>query len=471
MKKNEKITWVSVTAFILLIVSVLVFAPSAFAESADRTIPKYLTLFEQVFKFVHENYVDEVEPKTLFEGALQGLFESLDDPHSTYLTETDMQDLTDTTSGKFGGVGLYISKSEQRRESEEELPADYSPYVRVVAPIEDTPAAKADIHAGDLITEIEGESTKNLNIDDVVDRLRGTPGTDVTVTLLRGREIELQVTLKRAIIEVPTTKHAMIGSNIGYIRIIQFTPLTAEKVEEAIDEFSGKGYSSLIIDVRNNPGGLLSSVVDVADLFLNGGVIVSTRSRIESENSVFTADMSVEVPAGKPMAILIDKGSASASEILAGALKDQKRAALIGETTFGKGSVQQIKYIGEGGFKLTMSRYYTPSGTNIDKIGIEPEVEVKEPELSDAEWDSYEELLENRTIATFVQENRPVSKREINSFVSDLKEKGNKLEERVLKRLIRNEINKTNDSPPVYDLEYDLALQKAVEMIRKGEIR
>jgi carboxyl-terminal processing protease len=471
MKKKEKITWFSVTAFILLVICVLVFAPGVFAQQADRTIPKYLTLFEQVFRFVHENYVDEVDPQTLFEGALKGLFESLDDPHSAYLTETDMQDLTDTTSGKFGGVGLYISKSEQKRESDGELPEDFSPYVRVVAPIEDTPAAKSDIHAGDLITAIEGETTKDLTIDEVVDRLRGTPGTDVTVTLLRGREIELNVTLTRAIIEVPTAKHAMIGSDIGYVRIIQFTPLTAKKVEEAIEEFNRKSCSSLIIDVRNNPGGLLSSVVDVADLFLNGGVIVSTRSRIDSENSVFTANVSAKVPANKPAVLLIDKGSASASEILAGALKDQKRATLIGETTFGKGSVQQVKYIGEGGFKLTMSRYYTPAGTNIDKIGIEPDVEIKEPELSDAEWESYEELLKNQTISEFVREKAPLSSREIESFVSRLKKEGNKLEERVLKRLIRNEINKTNDSPPVYDLEYDLALRKAVEMIRNGEIR
>lgn len=471
MKKKETITWISVTAFVIIFVGAMVFAPSVFAQSSDREIPKYLTLFEQVFKFVHENYVDEVEPKTLFEGALKGLFESLDDPHSTYLTETDMQDLTDTTSGKFGGVGLYISKSERNGESDEELPFDYSPYVRVVAPIEDTPAAKADIHAGDLITEIEGESTKDLNIDDVVDRLRGTPGTPVTIEILRGREIELTVTLTRAIIEVPTTKHAMIGDDIGYIRIIQFTPLTAKNVEEALNEFRARNYSSLIIDVRNNPGGLLSSVVDVADLFLKGGVIVSTRSRIDSENSVFTANVNVEVPSQTPIVVLIDKGSASASEILAGALKDQDRATLLGETTFGKGSVQQVKYIGQGGFKLTMSRYYTPSGTNIDKIGIEPDIPVAEPELSDAEWASYEDLLENQTIQSFVTENAPLTKREIDSFVRDLKNGGNKLEDRVIKRLIRNEINKTNDSPPVYDLEYDLALQKAVEMLRNKEIR
>lgn len=466
MKKKETITWCGVTAVVLLIISVLVFAPGAIAQSGDRVIPKYLTLFEQVFRFVHENYVDEVEPKTLFEGALKGLFESLDDPHSTYLTQTDMQDLTDTTSGKFGGVGLFITKSVRSREADGELPADYSPYVRVVAPIEDTPAAKAGIHAGDLITAIEDESTEDLSIDDVVDRLRGTPGTDVNVQILRGREVELTITLTRAIIEVPTTKHAMIGRDIGYLRIIQFTPLTEEKVREGVNEFKRRGYSSLILDVRNNPGGLLSSVVDVSDLFLNGGVIVSTRSRVDSENSVFTAEPSIYVSKDIPIVILIDKGSASASEILAGALKDHKRATLIGETTFGKGSVQQVKYIGEGGFKLTMSRYYTPSGNNIDQIGIQPDIEVKEPELTDEQWDSYEALLQNQRITTFVNENRPVSENEIDEFVRKVKQEGTALGERILKRLVRNEINKTNDSPPVYDLEYDLALQRAVRFLR-----
>ncbi len=473
MKKQpkERITWISLTAVILLCMTLLIFAPGAFADSSNRNIQRYISLFEQVFRFVHENYVDEVEPEVLFEGALNGLFDSLDDPHSSYLTENEMQDLTDTTSGKFGGVGLYISKSERGEGEEDTAVEGYSPFVRVVAPIEDTPAAKAGIHAGDLITAIEGDSTEDMDLDEVVDRLRGTPGTDVSITILRGEDIDFPVTLTRAVIEVPTTKHDMIPGGIGYLRIIQFTPLTDERVLDALKYFKKQNFNSLIIDVRNNPGGLLTSVVDVTDFFLPGGIIVSTRSRIPSENMVYTADPEVQISRNVPIVVLIDKGSASASEILAGALKDRDRAYLIGETTFGKGSVQQIKYIGEGGFKLTMSRYYTPSGTNIDKIGIEPDKEVKEPELNEEERASYRKLLEEQTIADFVENNRPLTSREIDRFIEKLRKQGIVLEERILRKLIRNEIHKTNDSPPVYDLEYDLALQEAVEMLNSGKIR
>lgn len=472
MKKQpkERITWISLTAVVLLCTTLLIFAPGAFADSSNRNIQRYISLFEQVFRFVHENYVDEVEPEVLFEGALNGLFDSLDDPHSTYLTENEMQDLTDTTSGKFGGVGLYISKSERGEGEEDTAVEGYSPYVRVVAPIEDTPAAKAGIHAGDLITAIEGDSTEDMDLDEVVDRLRGTPGTDVSITILRGEDIDFPVTLTRAVIEVPTTKHDMIPGGIGYLRIIQFTPLTDERVLDALKYFKRQNFNSLIIDVRNNPGGLLTSVVDVTDFFLPGGIIVSTRSRIPSENMVYTADPEVEISRNIPIVVLIDKGSASASEILAGALKDRDRAYLIGETTFGKGSVQQIKYIGEGGFKLTMSRYYTPSGTNIDKIGIAPDKEVKEPELNEEERASYRKLLEEQTIADFVENSRPITSREIDRFIEKLRKQGIVLEERILRKLVRNEIHKTNDSPPVYDLEYDLALQEAVEMLKSGKI-
>ncbi len=469
-KRKSRIAWASIGAVVVMSIIALIFVPAVFAQSANNNIQRYLAMFEQVFRFVHENYVDEPDPQALFEGALSGLFESLDDPHSTYLTETEMQDLTDTTSGKFGGVGLYISKSVREEGENGTLPADYSPFVRVVAPIEDTPASKAGLHAGDLITAIEGESTEDLDIDEVVDRLRGVPGTSVNVRVQRNGDINFTVSLTRAIIEVPTTKHDMIPGGIGYLRIIQFTPLTEQRVEEAIRYFSSRQYSSMIIDVRSNPGGLLSSVVDVADLILSGGVIVSTRSRIPAENAVFTASPTTMVGPQIPIAILIDQGSASASEILAGALKDRDRATLIGEKTFGKGSVQQLKYIGEGGFKLTMSRYYTPSGNNIDKIGIEPHIVVKEPELNEDEREDYAKLLEEQTVAGFVEDNRPLTEREINSFIRNLRSEGIDLSERILRRLVRNEVNKMVDNPPVYDLEFDLILQKAVELLNNKKI-
>ena len=472
MRIKERYIWIVITAFCLAVVSLLVIPQVAEADSETNETQKYLTLFEQVFRFVQNNYVDEVSAETLFEGALTGLFESLDDPYSTYLTKSDMEDLTDTTSGKFGGVGLYITKSPKQENIEDEendyIRENYSPYVRVVAPIEGTPASKAGISAGDYIIRIENETTENMTIDDVVDTLRGAPGTEVTVTIRRGEDITFPVTLTRAIIEVPTVRYDMIESTgIGYLRIIQFTPLTDDKTKEAIQFFEDNNYKGMVIDVRSNPGGLLTSVVDTVDLFISGGTIVSTRSRIPSENRVYSANLETEVSDDLPIVVLIDQGSASASEILAGAFKDHGRGELIGETTFGKGSVQQVKSFGAGGFKLTMSRYYTPSGTNIDHIGIKPDIEVAEKELSDKEQESYKQILENNLVGHFVSDNPDPSEQEIRRFIEELRADGIVMEERIIKRLIRNEINKTKNTPPVYDLEYDIVLQKAVEVLKE----
>jgi len=372
---------------------------------------------------------------------------------------------------------LYITKpsranSQDSSEGSSSLPdRNETLYVRVVSPIEGTPASRAGISAGDLITKIEDESTKKMSIDEVVDKLRGDPGTRVTITILREGDIEFQVTLTRAIIEVPTIRKDIIPGGIGYLRIIQFTPLTDDRVEEAIEFFESNGYSSLIIDVRSNPGGLLRAVVDTADLFLSGGIIVSTRSRIPSENNVFTAREEAKVPSSIPIVVLIDKGSASASEILAGALKDRNRAYLIGETTFGKGSVQQVKSLNGSGFKLTMARYYTPSGTNIDHKGVEPHKVVKEKELTEKEHESYLKLLEEGIVEKFMQGKPKPNGSEIENFVAKLREQGIVLEERIIRKLIRNEINKTCNSPPVYDLDYDIVLQEAVKMLREGKIK
>ena len=468
VKKNNVI-WISITSVLVLFLVCAVFVPNVLAQNRASDTEEYLDLFDSVFHFVYENYVDTVDAKTLFEGALTGMFDSLDDPHSTYLTASDMQDLTDDTSGKFGGVGLYITKPS--RQEIEEGNNGSPPYVRVVSPIDETPASRSGISAGDYIIRIEGESTIDFTIDEVVERLRGEPGTIVNVSILRGKDIIFDVALKRDIIEIPFTKHAMINDSIGYLRIIQFSSLTAKDVIEALDSFKRRGYTGLIIDVRNNPGGLLKSVVEIADLFLSSGTIVSTRSRIPSENKVYSAKSRTRVSSSIPIIVLIDKGSASASEILAGALKDRKRALLVGETTFGKGSVQQIKSFGEGGFKLTMSRYYTPSGNNIDKIGIAPDTEVAEREFTEEETESYKRLINENLIAEFVEKSPDATEQEINRFVVNLKNDGIVMEDRILRRLIRNEMNKTNNSPPVYDLEFDLALQKAVDMIEKGEVR
>lgn len=420
-----------------------------------------LRQFEDVYQFIRDSYVDEVDPKKLFEGAMQGMFESLDDPHSAYLRAEEMRSLTDTTEGQFGGVGLYINK--------QPADGDRPRYVEVVSPIEGTPAYQAGIRAGDLITAINGESTVPLNIDEVVDKLRGRPGTDVTVTLLRGARTSFDVDITRAIIQVPTVRSSMMPDNIGYLRIVQFTPHTRARVEEALNEFSRAGYSKLIIDLRGNPGGLLNAVVDVSGLFLDGGLVVGTRGRLQSENHRFNARAGSSVPADKDIVILIDRGSASAAEIMAGALGDRDRAVLIGETTYGKGSVQQVRRLPEGGFRLTMSRYYTPNGTYIDKEGVAPHIEILPRRLDDDEQSIAVELLNTNRIRSWTRENSDADASGVEGFIQGLLSEY-ELPEWFLRQSVRNELNRVRGDDPVYNLEHDIVLQQAVELLLSGEI-
>ena len=411
----ERVLWIGVTAFFLAVIALLSFSPRVLAGNQDAEKQRLLRAFQDVMAFVQDNYVDEnaVDTKALMDGAMKGMFEALNDPHSAYLTADDMRDLNDTTMGKFGGVGLIITKADAGAE--------------VVSPIEDTPAYRAGVQAGDVITAIDGETIAEMTTDDVVKILRGQPGTEVTMSLLRGKAVEFEAKVVRALIEVPTVKHAMLPNDIGYLRIIQFTPLTPSRVKESLADFKKQGYRSLVIDLRSNPGGVLSSVIETANYFLSSGPIVSTRSRISAENQVYYASArQAIVDPSLPVMVLIDRGSASASEILAGALKDTHRATLLGEKSYGKGSVQQIRSIGDGGFRLTMSRYYTPAGISIDKIGIQPDIEIKEPELTKAEEDSYTRLLEEQQIKKFVEAHPEPGKEETNAFLRELSGDGDR---------------------------------------------
>lgn len=451
--------WMGVAVILFVHLFVIAVVPTALAQGTQGDNAEALALFEQVYRFVEQNYVDEVDPDVLIEGALQGLFDSLGDPHSAYLTPDEMRGLTDTTSGEFGGVGMYISKP-RRTDGVRE-------YIQIVSPIEDTPAYRAGLRAGDQIMTVEDESTADLSVDEVVDLLRGRPGTDVNVMILRGENLEFPVTLERALIQVPTVKWDMIHGDIGFLRIIQFTPYTDDLVREAIGDFTEAGYSSMIIDLRSNPGGLLSGVVDVADLFFDGGLVVETRGRVTSENQRFNADRGALVGDDIEIIVLIDDGSASAAEILAGALKDRGRAMLLGQTSYGKGSVQQVRTLGEGGFRLTMARYYTPSGVNIDHIGISPDIEILEPELSQEEQDSYARIREEERIVGFVAEHNEPTESDTAAFIAGLREDGIVLSERWVRRLIRIEVNRVMNRTEVYDLEYDLVLQQAVALLEE----
>lgn len=451
---------VCLSFFILLSSESFAAAPAGTTDTEAQheiELHQYIQLLGSVFEFAQRNYVDEIDPAELYKGAMNGLMNAFGDPYTSYLDTSMMRDLSATTSGSFGGVGLTISKA---FESTPEDPA----YVLVASPIEDGPGYKAGIQAGDLIVEIDGQNTADISMDDVLSLLRGKENTTVDLLIRRGKTMEFAVTLTRAIIEVPTVKYGMIDST-GYLRIIEFTPQTASRVQEALDSFEKEGYTSLIIDLRNNPGGLIASVADVADKFIDSGTIVSTKSRLTYENSVYTASpKSTTVPKGLPIAVLINRGSASASEILAGALKDHHIAYLVGERTFGKGSVQQpIPLPNQDGIKITIARYYTPSDVNIDKIGIPPDKEVLFPEFSEEEETAYVELIESGVIAAYVEEHPDLNEQEIAAYAQTLSQ-DYALDLRMLRRLIRMETERTGPAS-LYDLDFDIQLCAALDVV------
>jgi carboxyl-terminal processing protease len=460
--------WFIATAVICVLLSFFMI-PEIAAQGSSQSVlqgttpvqqnRRYHTVIQNVFNFIQNHYVEEIDPQVIFEGAMNGMFSALEDPYSTYLSESDMKDMNDTTQGNFGGVGLNIIKATSPR------PDGKPMWVEVTSPIEDTPGWRAGINPGDFITEIDGVPTETISMDEVLLILRGTPGEDVKLMIRRGEKMEFPVTITRAIIEVPTAKYAMIGDT-GYLKLLTFTPMTANRARDAINEFKTKNFKSLILDLRNNYGGLLNSAVDVCSLFLDGGLVVRTRSRIPSENRDYNAARGNLVPAGIPVIVLINRGSASASEIVAGALKDRGRAYLVGEKSFGKGSVQQVYHLEGSGFKITTAHYYTPSDVNINKIGIPPDREVKITEYTSEDAVKMNELINANKIPEFAGLYPKADAAQVEAFAKTLEKEFN-LDLPLLKRLIRNELNRTSFAP-VYDLEYDIQLQEALDLIRGG---
>ena len=338
------------------------------AEPQNENVYVLMELLGSSLKLIKEDYVEDVTYKTMVEKALNGVL-TAQDPHSGFLNKEELDEMATQTKGEFGGVGMEVS-------SENGL-------VRVVSPIDDTPAFRAGIQAGDYITHIDGTSVIGLSLNEAVKRLRGEPKTKVKVKISRKNKEPFEITLKRDIIKVDPVKFEA-KDNIGYIRILTFSEKTTSELHRAIKELKEKIGDKLIgfvLDIRNNPGGLLEQAVGVADTFLAQGEIVSTRSR-NPENTLRFSAKTGDMIDGLPLVVMINEGSASASEIVAGALKDHKRAVLVGLKSFGKGSVQTIREIpGFGAIKITTARYFTPSGNSIQAKGITPDVEIPRAEL------------------------------------------------------------------------------------------
>jgi carboxyl-terminal processing protease len=335
----------------------------------ERLPLRELRLFTQVFEQIRRGYVEEVADTELLENAIAGLLLELD-PHSVYLNQTDYEELQESATGEYGGLGLQVG-------SERGM-------IKVISPIDDSPAAKAGIEAGDFIVEVDGTPVRGMAVQKAIDKLRGEKGTSIQLTLFReGQEGPLDVTVVRDTIQVSSVRSRIIEPGYGYVRVSQFQVSSGEDFKDALISLKEKepALKGLIIDLRNNPGGLVPASVEIADAVLDGGTVVYTEGRLPSANVSFDAT-SGDLLQGMPIVVLINGGSASASEIVAGALQDHQRAAIIGTQSFGKGSVQTVIPLGDGrAVKLTTARYFTPNGRSIQAEGIVPDIIVEPAEI------------------------------------------------------------------------------------------
>ncbi len=364
MAKKLSLFSLSLVALLIGISSANATKKEAPAQEEQVDTYEMLNLFGEVMERAKVSYVEEVSDRKLIESAINGMLVSLD-PHSSYLDDQSFKYMNEQTKGKFGGLGIEVTME--------------SGVVKVVSPIDDTPASAAGLKPGDYITNIDGEQVMGMTLNDAVDKMRGKVGTKVKLTIRRINEKPFDVVLKREEIKIQSVKSDIKAKSVIYIRVTSFTEDTDKMIEKAVKKAQNtlkSDVKGIVLDVRNNPGGLLDQAVGVSDLFLNKGEIVSTRSR-NVEDTVKYSAKEGDIAEGLPIVVLVNDGSASASEIVAGALQDHKRAVILGEKTFGKGSVQTIIPLGKyGAMRLTTARYYTPSGRSIQATGIVPDVVV-----------------------------------------------------------------------------------------------
>lgn len=401
-------------------------------ESPDffKELSTFTTIYAQIKKY----YVDEVDDKTLFANAIQGMLEGLD-PYSTHLNPTDQADLVESTMGQFGGLGIVI--------------ATQGELIRIISPIDDTPAYRAGLQAGDLILKIDDQHVSEINLQDGVKLMRGLPGTKVSLTIRRADQAPFELKIKREIITITSVRGYLLDDGIAYIRISNFQLPSARLLKETVARLTHQNkdeLSSLILDLRNNPGGALTAAIDVSNLFIDSsGIIVYTEGRVNDTSMRFDAKRG-DILNGAPMVTLINEGSASASEIVAGALQDHKRSIIMGQTSFGKGSVQSLIDLEDGyGMKLTTARFYTPSGNVIQDKGISPDITLEEPTTDATEEESINEEVQG-------------SENHLNGDPTKLNE------EEILER--QNAIKEKTDKEVIEFLLQDYGVQEAINHLR-----
>lgn len=435
-----------VTLLILLVLGTITLFTTGFVighKAAEAKSDAYddLRAFTRALELIRSNYVEEPSSKELIQGAIRGMISSLD-PHSSYMSERMFKEINMDIKGEFQGVGIQIGIKNQQ--------------LTVISPIEDTPADRAGIAAGDKILKINDEWTKDMSIEDAVDRMRGPKNTKVRLLIFReGWDKPKDFTITRDVIKVQSVKSRMLDGDIGYVKIIQFQGQTSKDVEKALAKLEEKGMKRLVLDMRNNPGGLLDSSVDISSLFLpKDKLVVYIQGRRKDDRKDFLSEGSA-TPRTYPVVVLVNTGSASASEIVAGALQDSKRAVIIGTQTFGKGSVQTVFPLdGNTGMRLTTAKYYTPSGRSIQNVGIAPDIEVKLPVVKDAK---------NGESAHIIVREKDLDRHLKNDTVKETEKDVKK------KDAPAAEEDFVMEAVPKDDKD-DIQLQKAIELLKTGDI-
>ena len=451
------IQWLKKRSFHIIVISFLagifIGVNIAFNVSAQEPSFKYLDFFHQVYQLIRDEYVEQPDSKNLFYGAIRGMIASLNDPFSRFLDEQDFGQLKEETSGEFIGVGIEISAKNGD--------------IVVVSPIDGTPAMKAGIQPGDIIYKIDNKPIKDKNINDIISLIRGKPHTKVMLSIIReGIDDPIDIELERLPIKLQSVNYAVIdNTDIGYLRIKVFSEDTSSEVKKALQYFQKNNIQKCIVDMRWNPGGLLDQAVAISDMFLpKDALIVSTKGRSGKETLQEYRSTTIPLYTGKCI-ILVNKGSASASEIVSGALKDNGRAKLLGEKTFGKGSVQKFFNLDEDtGITLTIAKYYTPSGVSIHGIGIQPDYTVTMATISKEEQKQINILLKEKILQNFIDKHSKYDEATRKEFKDVLEKNNIKLSDDTANFILKSEIYRFAKKP-LYDLEFDNQLSEAMKII------
>ncbi len=440
-------------------------APSTTASALNDDIATDMATLERLYRYVDSQYLHDIDRQKAFDNMAKALLDSLDDDYSYYITSEYAEDFIEETSGTYGGIGTYLTKYAPDKRDQED-PETWM--VKIVSPFPGAPAERAGLRSGDLISHIDGNPVDDMTATESSRALKGTPGTTVTVTVHRGANM-FDLTLKREIITTPTTADGILEGKYGYLRIYEFSNRTAQQTSQAIDSFLAANVEGIIIDLRNNGGGIIDSALSIADMFISDKPLITISHKNHVGDVRYIASDVTKVGDDIPLAVLVNKGSASSSEILAGILEENGRATLIGEKTFGKGITQIATPFAGGVVQVTNAKYLLPNGTDIHKVGIEPDIVVEDMQIPDEQLPALEKLMEEQAVYAFADEHPEYTDENIRLFVQT--HAGYGLNDHVLALLMRNEYISRMDynDRPVADTVYDTQLIRALEFLKTGK--